>query len=175
MADNGADLTEILKLGPELEIVNGHQMQLKDFGRIKSEEELQFEQIYLRESQILETLQFKLRLLKAELWYTHDCHARYLARIELHVEKARCQASLEHQTRKLVALQGLIDAGERDGDLLVARNLQDQDIKRSCITYKTRVVEMEMLVRTHEMMCEEGKEELESFRKIWTETGVDSL
>lgn len=91
------------------------------------------------------------------------------------VKKAQCQESLEYQTRGLVALQGQLDAGETDEDLLITRKRQAQGIKSSRINYKTRIDALENIVRAHQDRCREDKEELDSMREIWAKTGVESL
>ena len=151
------------------------RLKTKDSGKIKSKEEQQFEQTLLRESRILEMLRFKLDLLETEKRYKRDLHDRCMERTELNLEKERCQASLENQTRGLIALERRIDAGEGDEGVVVARSSQDETIKRNCIIYGARVFALEERTEMYEHMCTGNKKLIDAMWKSWAKREAESL
>ena len=151
------------------------RLKTKDSGRTKSKEEQQFEQTLLRESRILEMLRYKLDLLETDKLYKELFHRRYIERTQLHLEKVRFQASLENQTRALMALEKQIDAGEGDEGLFVARKLQDEAIKRNRILYRARVIELEERMGMFEDMCTKQKKLSDSMWKSCAKMEAESL
>lgn len=173
MAANGAQFLETVALDPKLEIVFSRGRKLKDYGRPKPEEELQLERTFLRECQVLETLRHKLDIFEKEEDYKKASHDLCIARTELHLERARWEELLEHQTRTLTEFQGHIDAGMRDERLLVTRALQNDLIKRTCIVYHAAVIELKKRVGVHKNICTTKKKLIDSTRKRWMEKGAE--
>ncbi|KAG7004360.1 hypothetical protein G7Y79_00026g059440 [Physcia stellaris] len=149
-AANGAQSLEILALDPKLEIVFSHGRKLKHYGRTQSEEELQLEQTFLEECQVLETLRHSLDIFEKEEDYKKASHDLCIARTELHLERSRWEELLEDQTRTLMELQGRIDAGEKGESLFVARALHSDLIKRTRIVSRAGVIVLKERVGFHE-------------------------
>ena len=172
-AANGAQSLEILALDPKLEIVFSHGRKLKHYGRTQSEEELQLEQTFLKECQVLETLRHKLDISEKEEDYKIASHDLCIARTELHLERLRWEELLEDQTRTLMELQGRIDAGEKDERLFVARALHSDLIKRTRIVSRAGVIVLKERVGFHVEQCTTKKKLIDSTRKRWIEKGAE--